>query len=988
MNNKSAFYLIDDKYARSSWDFDLRGMEVGLPSMLWSPKGLGGVGNAYPCVAKRDINPQCDGCVTLETIYEIKEGNGFYIEFSDANGELLKLIQKNGFMWANDTKLFACETGRHHIKAEVDIDRKCAHIISDGKDKADCSFTGNGSVLTSLRFGYDAGQVGKAVVDHYVKLYKNYIFNDACLFDVEGELPLEYNVSADTNASVKRVKYSAEKGSIYVYKMQNIGGSEIGVSKNFKAQSGKICYEVRYLMNYADGDKMSFGLTNGENSVVTVSDESCALCHGENVIRKHSENVWQHLRIEADTVNSTALIRLNGKEVTTLDFDTKSDSIDGISATFESVNDSIAMFSDIKVYEIQAEPDDYVPAPVVPEKKGDNTIGMLMCSLWREGHHQGWDCITPFAEDHKPIMGWYDEGIPETADWEIKFMAEHGIDFALYCWFANEKDQPLKATNFSAAIHDGHMVAKYSDKLKMALLWEAQTALTPKDSESFRKYFVPYWIDHFFSDPRYATVDNKAIMSIFGPDRLIECFGSPENVKVEFDYLRNEVKKLGYDDLIIMGCARNLPVYKACGFDAVHAYNWGTQGCELEYTKQQITDDIAKANVHTVPTVSTGFNLVGWTGYSTPCMTTDDMKSALTWCRDEVLPGFEKNSWKQKLVMLSTWNEFGEGTYMCPSNLNGFGYLDAVRSVFTQNPPHEDVFPSQNQRSRIELLHVRDRRILAPLDKDPIDKGYHGVFKRYEFKTKEDLDKWEFHRIAHMEIKDGRLFGHSDENDPYMVLKDDSFLPFSASRVQKLVAHCRTYKPTNQQCAVHATYSKRADKEFEKRQMGCVSDPDRVAPLEISFRRIRGWDWDGKITAFRFDPVWAVGDFELESIEFLDSGVRYDLIVDGTPVTMAQGIYEENGEFYIPFDTTSKLKHTPGIFYEWNSTKQQFTLKGTDVYVFTKGSDVVTCGDKQIKMSKPLSFSDGIPDIPAKLLAEIMGRKMTVTEDTLELYYQ
>ncbi len=985
MTNNNAFYLIDDRYTKSGWDFDLRGLGVGFPKTRWITMELGNIGNGYPCVAKRDINPQCDGIVVLEAGYEIIEGGGFYIEFSDGKNQLFKLIQNSGFMWAKDKKLFKAEIGKHSIKITLDIDNRCCKIVSDGKDTALCDFTGCGGALSSLRFGYGENSIGKTIVDSYVKLYKNYIFNDGCITNFEGDLPCEYKVQTVGCADVVRVKYSDHKGDIYVYKISGGENSKVSISKSFESKKGKICFELRYLPSSLCGDKMSFGLVSKNTYAVTLCDKNSRLYAGDTQLKEHSKDVWQHLRIEADTKSGSCLVRLNGKALSNISFDMNVQSIDGIFVAFESINKSASLFSDIKVYEIQPLPCDYVPKPILPKKKGNTKVGMLMCSLWREGHHEGWDCITPFEEDHKPVLGWYDEGIAETADWEIKYMAEHGIDFALYCWFSNQNNMPIKSTMLSDAIHDGHMVAEYSDSLELALLWEAQNGLVPKDSNAFRKYFVPYWIDHFFSDPRYATVDNKAIMSIYGPSRLVFCFGSPEAVKIELDYLRSEVKKLGYDDLIIMGCARNLPIYKQCGFDAVHAYNWTEKGYDLEYTKGKITEDIKNNHVHTVPTISSGYNLVGWTGFRTPCMTPKDMKTALTWCRDEILPTFEKDTWKQKLVMLSTWNEYGEGTYISPSKLNGFGYLDAIRSVFTQDTPHKDVIPTQNQRSRIEILHVKDRKTLAPFDLSPIDKGNHGILKRYEFKTKEDLDKWEFFGISRMEIKDGRLFGHSDGDDPYMILKDDTFLPFSASRVQKIIANIRTYKPVNQMCAVHATYSKRQDKVFEKNHKGCLSVPDRVAPLEINFRRIREWPWEGKITAFRFDPVWAVGDFELESIDFLDSGVKYDLVVDSSPITMAQGVYEENGQFYIPFDTTSTLKNVKGVFYEWNAPKQQLTLKGTEVYVFTKGSDTVTCGDKQIKMSKPLSFSDGIPDIPAKLLAGIMGRKMIVKEDVLEL---
>lgn len=56
--------------------------------------------------------------------------------------------------------------------------------------------------------------------------------------------------------------------------------------------------------------------------------------------------------------------------------------------------------------------------------------------------------------------------------------------------------------------------------------------------------------------------------------------------------------------------------------------------------------------------------------------------------------------------MMSNWNEYGEGTYIMPcKGLNGFGYLNAVRDVYTKEKPHEDDVPTPNQLSRLSYLY-------------------------------------------------------------------------------------------------------------------------------------------------------------------------------------------------------------------------------------------------------------------------------------------
>ena len=727
---------------------------------------------------------------------------------------------------------------------------------------------------------------------------------------------------------------------------------------------------------------LNLSLCSGGERIITVSDASKGIfCRGGE-LRNHSFEVWQTLRFEADTATGTALIRLNGKKVTTLAFEKKIGFFDEIRLELSAKAASCAKFTDIFVFEIQPMPDDYVPEPIVPEKKGDYYVGMNICSLWRTGDHHGWDCITPFDEV-KPLLGYYDEGLPETADWELKWMCEHGIDFELYCWYAPERNAPFRHTQLSSAIHGGHMLAKYSDKVKLALLWEAQNAAHPLNAEAFRKYFVPYWIDYFFSDSRYMTIDGKAIMSIFGPAQLVKDFGSPEAVKAEFDYLRSEVKKLGYKDLIIMGCADNTEIYKKCGFDAVHAYGWGTQGYDLEYTKKRILDNIALGNVHVVPTASTGFNHVAWSGERFPNMSVDDMKSLLTWARDEILPTYEKDSWKSKLVMLSNWNEYGEGTYISPSGLNGFGYMDAVRSVFLKDIPHTDIAPNEEQKKRIDILHPMDRATIAPLGYAKDDAPDGTLFKKYTFKTKEDLEKWEFHGFSSLEIKDGRLFGHSDQADPYMLLKDDIF-PLNTGRIAGLRAHIRAYKPVNQMCCIEAFFSDRPDGVINSRNIYCLTDPKRVAPLTLDFHGKSYFKWKGKVTALRFDPIYAVGDFELVDVELLATPPHREIMVDG--VEIATSLYSEikGSKLYIPFDTTSEFADIKGMYYEWCKAKKQLTVYGVGKCVFTVGSDKADFDGREIRLDRPLELKDGVPLIPADLLAEILGYNIEVDDEFIK----
>lgn len=148
--------------------------------------------------------------------------------------------------------------------------------------------------------------------------------------------------------------------------------------------------------------------------------------------------------------------------------------------------------------------------------------------------------------------------------------------------YSAESHEPIKSTHLHYAWLDGHFYAKYAEYEKFALLWEAANCKHPTCLEDFKYNLVPYWLDYFFSDDRYMRIDNKAVMSCFGVGCVEHDLGGPEKVREGLQYLRDEVKKLGYDDLIVLGCHADPNQLKNLGFDAFHAYHWGGDGYKLQ----------------------------------------------------------------------------------------------------------------------------------------------------------------------------------------------------------------------------------------------------------------------------------------------------------------------------------------------------------------------------------------------------------------------
>lgn len=952
---------------KTGWDIDNRGADgqdsytTAYPECL-----LHSVLADRPTTFKRPITPQSNGVLTLEANYRLIDGEGFYMCLADKDTALLKLVFRGGAFWLDGTKLFPVSYGRHYIKFAVNLDTGRFLLYSDKKYIGEFSVNGSASCVSYFACGFAEEDIGNAALTYSTKLYKNYHIYDLNVHLEEGALPAEYTVTTVGRAKAQNKHFGCHLFDTS-YQMEAGKDSSVTVARAFDRTGDDLIFTVKYLLRDRNG-ALDIGLYDEGGCAFRVSDAGMALEACGGALKKHSFDVWQTLRAEVNFTDRTVLIKLNGKKITVLAFEDETLShVNRMELTLRSANGkkTTAYFGEVFAYPSPEEPTDYVPEPIVPKKKGDTYVGMNICPLWRTGEHRGWDCITPFDEV-KPIMGYYDEGLPETADWEIKFLAEHGVDFELYCWYSSQNSVPMRSTHLGAAWYEGHMNAKYSDKCKFALLWEAAASVHFEGNECFRKILVPYWIDYFFSDERYMAIDNKAFMSVYNAGGIINMFGGPEKTKIELDYLRGEVKKLGYDDLIIAFCDAPKEIYKLAGFDCSQAYNWGKQGDSVEQTKNLIRGQTETGHVHVIPTVSTGFNNVAWAGTRSPNMTPEGMRETLTWCRDEMLPRAPKGSWKSKLVLLSNWNEYGEGTYICPSGLNQFGYLDAVRDVFCEDVPHTDVIPSENQKSRICLMHPKDRRKFAKDDRLKPDLTGGKVLYTYTFKDKADMDKWEFEGFSKLELADGRLVGHSDRYDPYMLLK--GALPFDPDKVSHIIVNIRAYKPVDQVCCTEIFFKN----DFVSAQCApTLTVPERIAPLP--FMVYNNPEWRGNIVSFRLDPIWGVGDFILESVEFMAAPEHISVYLDGLSVSLPVYATERGGEVYFALDPNNTLAKVKELYYEWNDTNKQLTLYGKHTAVLTRGSNELLLDGETRMLAEPFSFLDGMPLLPLSLYAEVVG---------------
>lgn len=343
----------------------------------------------------------------------------------------------------------------------------------------------------------------------------------------------------------------------------------------------------------------------------------------------------------------------------------------------------------------------------IPEPQPVRTpilIGAHHCPLWEADKPQMWDQIVKHPE-RTPALGFYDQQNPEIADWETKWAVEHGISFFLYCWYRNGQGGPVKM-HFGSAIHDALFKSRYVGRMKFTIMWENQHRgrAGVANEQDLMQNLLPFWIENYFRHPSYVKIDNRPLLFIYRPEFLVQDLGGIENVHAAFDKMRQACRQAGFDGLYLLGEYRgldpkHLQVMKALGLDYTFAYCWHVKdNPSPEKAIATQLDAIAKTRdlgiLPQVVTLTQGWS--GWRDEGSIWKLPPDQYKRLLERGKQLLATFPAAELGSKVLLLDNWNEWGEGHYIAPHREFGFGYLDAVRAVFSDAPPaHTDLLPAQ-----------------------------------------------------------------------------------------------------------------------------------------------------------------------------------------------------------------------------------------------------------------------------------------------------
>lgn len=360
-----------------------------------------------------------------------------------------------------------------------------------------------------------------------------------------------------------------------------------------------------------------------------------------------------------------------------------------------------------------------VAAYVWPSYTGDDIRARI---FWDEGFGE-WQSVKSAGakfEGHnwprKPLWGYQNEADAKVMEMQIDEAVKHDVNVFIYDWYWYDRHPFLEN-----CLNDGFLKASNNDKMKFYIMWANHDAsyLWDKrnshldtliwdgslDRDEF-EIIANRLIDKYFTHQSYYLIEGKPVFSIFDPENLIKGLGGIKNTKEAFDWFRELAVEKGLEGLHFQLILRNdanfamfgkedqaeynlSDVVSDVGFDSITHYQFAMI-TDIDREYDEVASDVVaqwpglekEYGVPYYPSVSLGWDnnprFIDFKPGITKNCTPENIEKALIKAKDYI----DNHSEQPPLMIINSWNEWTETSYLQPDDLYGYGYLEAVRKTF------------------------------------------------------------------------------------------------------------------------------------------------------------------------------------------------------------------------------------------------------------------------------------------------------------------
>ena len=339
--------------------------------------------------------------------------------------------------------------------------------------------------------------------------------------------------------------------------------------------------------------------------------------------------------------------------------------------------------------------------------------------FWPEGMGE-WQSVRsalPKLPGHRlprvPLLGYQDEADPQVMRQQIDLAANHGVNTFIYDWYWYDGLPYLEN-----CLNDGFLKAENRGRMKFYLMWanhdvnftwdkriSDQPGAVLWQGRQPREEFIRIterWMERYFTQPNYYTVDGCPVVMIYDVDNLIKGLGGVRPARMALDDFRRRAVCAGFKGVHIQMVLWSEGVHdlsgvdgshmnsaelaRALGFDSLTNYQY-VHFVDIDRDYAEVMRDVErkwasfnKIGIPYWPHVSIGwdnnprFNSLrkGIMKNNTPEEFGRALEKAKSLAESTGAP----------MVTINSWNEWTEMSYLLPDDVYGYGYLDEVKRVF------------------------------------------------------------------------------------------------------------------------------------------------------------------------------------------------------------------------------------------------------------------------------------------------------------------
>ena len=329
-----------------------------------------------------------------------------------------------------------------------------------------------------------------------------------------------------------------------------------------------------------------------------------------------------------------------------------------------------------------------------------------------------WSSIKYFKEENlEPILGYYRDDSVEVQEWHIRQATQHGISFWVFDWYYDVASRTVPYGD--AALDNGFLNTGNCNDMEFAIMWCNEEKDISGWTEEALLDMTHIICERYLTKSNYLkTPDGRNYFEITRPDRSDQSVGL-QGTNTILRKMNEAAAEYGgfYYVAIKYPTDADATELKAAGFDALTLYSYNNDGAPkgamsapyetiLPAVEPIIRTGVKSGILPVIPCVSPNWDSRPWAGLggrgswrtgSTPELFAD-MCVALQKYTD---PGLN-------MMLIGTWNEFGEGSHIEPTVAKGCKYLDAMQKALFPDSytEHEALIPTEEEKVRMDYNDI------------------------------------------------------------------------------------------------------------------------------------------------------------------------------------------------------------------------------------------------------------------------------------------